>query len=89
MGEERRLSLQEQVSDLHEKIAELRGDLNASISQGAEILELYDSIKILIKILAALQRMAVGTTQIAAALALVWVAWKYIVTAAITGTKPP
>lgn len=79
-------SVQEQLDEgyvkmasLQESMSSLQDRLVTVTEQQSRIIELYDGVTILIKVFAGMEKLAVWVTKMAAAIAIVWLIWKFAV----------
>lgn len=81
---EHRMQYQVQESEkniltLQEQMASLQFTIQKHSEQAAEIAELYDNIKALLKILRLIEQAAKWLITIAASLGILWGIWKYLI----------
>lgn len=67
------------IADLREVISDLAGKIEEQNIKQTAILEIYDGIKVLVKVFSVIQSTALGISRIAAATAVVWIIWKFAV----------
>lgn len=72
------------ITTLEQEITSLSSQLRTMSDQQQEIIELYEGIKVLIKVFAGIEKAAVWVTKIAAATVILWVMWKFTVLHTIT-----